>query len=169
MKPRPSELPTLATGRLLLRPMREEDTPPLFAIYGDPQVMRYASDEPFPDERTVALMLRSVARLLAGGLSLEWAVVEKATGQLVGTCGLHGFDEEREAVEVGCMLAHSAWGQGVMREALSALFCYAQDALGVRLLRAEIDGPNLRSVHLFTRLGFVHVEGTTYERELRGG
>jgi ribosomal-protein-alanine N-acetyltransferase len=45
-----------------------------------------------------------VARLLAAGESLEWAVVEKATGQLVGTCGLHSFDEKHDAAEVECML-----------------------------------------------------------------
>jgi RimJ/RimL family protein N-acetyltransferase len=69
VKPRPTELPTLETECLLLRPMRDEDAPALFTIYGDPEVMRYAGDEPFPDEATVAVMLWSVARLLAAGES----------------------------------------------------------------------------------------------------
>lgn len=100
MKPRPIEQPTLATERLLLRPMRQEDAPALFAIYGDPKVMRYAGDEPLPDEATVAVMLRSVARFLAAGESLAWAVVERASGRLVGTCGLHGFDGAADVAEV---------------------------------------------------------------------
>lgn len=166
MKPRPTELPTLETERLLLRPMRQDDAPALFAIYGDPEVMRYAGDDPFPDEAAVAVMLRSVARLLAAGESLEWAVVEKASGRLVGTCGLHSFDEERDAAEVGCLLARPAWGRGVMGEALPALFRYAHDALGVRLLRADIDAPNLRSIRLFCGLGFVHTRDALYERAL---
>lgn len=166
MKPRPTELPTLETERLLLRPMRQEDAPALFAIYGDPEVMRFAGDEPFPDEATVAVMLRSVARLLAAGESLEWAVVERSSGRLVGTCGLHGFDEAAEAAEVGCLLARAAWGRGLMREALPALFRYAQDELGVRLLLADIDAPNLRSIRLFTALGFVHSRDVLYDRKL---
>ena len=167
MQPRPTELPILETERLLLRAMREGDAPALFAIYGDPEVMRYAGDEPFPDQATVSVMLRSVARLLAAGESLEWAVVEKAGGQLIGTCGLHSFDEEHDAAEVGCMLARAAWGRGVMREVLPELFRYAQQTLGVRLLRADIDAPNLRSVRLFERLGFAHARTTIYERVLR--
>jgi RimJ/RimL family protein N-acetyltransferase len=166
VKPRPTELPTLETARLLLRPMRQEDAPALFAIYGDPEVMRYAGDEPFPDEATVAVMLRSVARLLAAGESLEWAVVERALGRPVGTCGLHGFDEAADAAEVGCLLARAAWGRGLMREALPALFRYARDELGVRLLLADIDAPNHRSIRLFESLGFVHTRATLYEREL---
>jgi ribosomal-protein-alanine N-acetyltransferase len=166
VKPRPTELPTLETERLLLRPMRQEDAPALFTIYGDPEVMRYAGDEPFPDEATVAVMLRSVARLLEAGESLEWAVVERASGQLVGTCGLHRFDEAADAAEVGCLLSRAAWGRGFMREALLTLFCYAQDELGIRLLLADIDAPNLRSIRLFESLGFVHTHDTLYEREL---
>lgn len=124
------------------------------------------SDEPFPDEATVAVMLRSVARLLAAGESLEWAVVDRASGQLVGTCGLHGFDEAADAAEVGCLLARAAWGRGFMREALLTPFRYGQNELGARLLRADIDAPNLRSIRLFGSLGFVHRRDTIYEREL---
>jgi ribosomal-protein-alanine N-acetyltransferase len=166
MRLRPTELPTLETQRLLLRPMHQEDTPALFAIYGDPEVMRYAGDGPFSDEATVATMLRSVARLLAAGKSLEWAVVERAAGQLVGTCGLHSFDEEADVAEVGCLLMQAAWGRGLMREALTVLFRYAQDELKVRLLRADIDLSNLRSIRLFEVLGFVYTRETWYEREL---
>lgn len=166
MKPRPTKLPTLETERLLLRPMRQEDAPSLYMIYGDPEVMRYAGDEPFPDEATVGVMLGSVARLLEAGESLEWAAVERASGQLVGTCGLHGFDEAADVAEVGCLLARAAWGRGLMGEALLTLFRYAQDELGIRLLLADIDAPNLRSIRLFESLGFVHTRDTLYERKL---
>jgi RimJ/RimL family protein N-acetyltransferase len=155
----------LETPRLLLRAMHEDDTPALFAIYGDPEVMRYASDEPFPDLATVALMLRSVAELLASGKSLEWALVEKASAQLVGTCGLHSFDEESNSAEVGCMLARSAWGRGLMREALPVLFDYAR-SLGITQLHADIDAPNERSIRLFRQLGFVYRHDTFYELDL---
>jgi hypothetical protein len=40
----------------------------------------------------------------------------------------------------------SAGAWGVMGEALQALFHYAQAVVGVRLLRADIDAPNLRSI-----------------------
>jgi RimJ/RimL family protein N-acetyltransferase len=107
-----------------------------------------------------------VAQLLATGASLEWAVIEKGTGALVGTCGLHRFDADVSAAEIGCMLARSAWGRGIMREALPALFHYAQTALAVRVVRADIDAGNQRSIRLFHQLGFVHAHDTIYERIL---
>ena len=53
-----------------------------------------------------------------------------------------------------------------MGEALPALFHYAQEVIGVRLLRADIDAPNLRSIRLFERLGSAQAYTTIYEREL---
>ncbi len=142
------------------------DAEALFAIYGDPQVMRYASDEPFPQVETVAVMLRSVDRQLASGDSLEWGIEITQTRELVGTCGLHGFDAELKSAEVGCLLLRSMWGQGVMRQALSLLITYANGVLGLKRLHANIDSPNLRSLRLFTGLGFVPVAGTHYELRL---
>ncbi|NJM07110.1 GNAT family N-acetyltransferase [Candidatus Gracilibacteria bacterium] len=162
MRQRPHELPLLTTDRLQLRQMQDEDASALYTIYGDPEVMRYASDEPFADPDTVRTMLDSVAQLLAAGASLEWAVVETANDQLVGTCGLHSFDEAANSAEVGCLLARVAWGRGFMGEALTAICDYAR-SLDIARLRADIDSANERSIRLFRRLGFVHRHDTYYE------
>lgn len=140
-------------GRVLLRPLTPADSLDLFAIYGDADTMRHASDEPFPSPETVALMLDSVATLLARQESFEWGIECRATGQLIGTCGLHGFDEARSSAEVGCLLRRDRWGQGLMPEALTLLFGWARQQ-GIRTLRADIDAGNLRSQALFSRLGF---------------
>jgi RimJ/RimL family protein N-acetyltransferase len=166
VKPRPRLLPPLETDRLRLRPMRADDADALFAIYGDAEVMRYAGDGPFPDVSLVTSMLASVERLLADGVSLEWAVVEKAGDKLIGTCGLHSFDDAAGTAEVGCLLARAAWGRGVMSEALPAVFAFGRDALGVTRLLADIDAPNTRSIRLFTRLGFVPLRDTLYTLDL---
>jgi len=63
----PTELPTLHTPRLTLRALNAGDAPALFAICGDAEVMRFASDPPFAEPATVQTMLASVARLLTAG------------------------------------------------------------------------------------------------------
>ncbi len=161
----PKALPHLTSDALTLRPLRIQDTEALFAIYGDAQVMRHTSDDPFPGPETVAEMLRSVDRLLARGESLEWGIECNQTGALIGTCGLHGFDAGLTTAEVGCLLLRSAWGKGVMRHALSVLMGYATGPLRLKRLRADIDAPNLRSIRLFVALGFVPIGGTLYERQ----
>jgi [ribosomal protein S5]-alanine N-acetyltransferase len=162
----PHVVPILRTPRLVLRKMTSEDSVDLFAIYGDRDVMRYASDKPFPSIATVAQMLLSVESLRREGTSLEWGIELVNTERLIGTCGLHSFDSETSTAEVGCMLARNYWGKGLMREALQTLCGFAAEQLRLRRLRADIDEPNQRSKVLFARLGFHLQQGTIYEREL---
>jgi len=159
-------LPSFLTPRLHLRPLLEGDAPALFAIYGDEQVMRHSSDPVFSHPGMVLEMLASVGRLLAEGTSFEWGIEMRQGGTLVGTCGLHSFDEHQAAAEIGALLARSAWGQGVMTEALGPVIDHARQTLGLRLLRADIDAENVRSLALFRRLGFHSVGGTWHERPL---
>ncbi|MFM4833846.1 GNAT family N-acetyltransferase [Aeromonas media] len=164
MLPLPSDLPVLLTPRLLLRPLGVQDSVDLFAIYGDPEVMRFVGEPPFPELATVSQMLASVERLLAVGESLEWGLVLRESGHLIGTCGLHSFEAGLPQAEVGCMLARSHWGQGLMFEALSAVTGYAGE-LGIRTLLADIEPDNLPSQRLFRRLDFVWQQGTLYRLE----
>lgn len=169
MLPLPRDLPVLLTPRLLLRPLGVQDSADLFAIYGDPGVMRFVGEPPFPELATVSQMLASVERLLAVGESLEWGLVLRESGHLIGTCGLHSFVADPvqaglPQAEVGCMLARSHWGQGLMFEALSAVMEYAGE-LGIRTLLADIEPDNLPSQRLFRRLDFVWQQGTLYRLE----
>ena len=161
-------LPAIATPRLLLRAMGDGDLAALFAIYGDPEVMRHASDPVFTEPATVQTLLASVARLQAAGLSLEWAIERRADGAVIGTCGLHGFDEDAAAAEMGCLLRRDAWGQGHAREALQALMDFACARLQRRALRAEIDADNIRSKRLFAALGFTRRDATHWVHSLAG-
>ncbi|WP_207221278.1 GNAT family N-acetyltransferase [Pseudoduganella lutea] len=150
----PTVVPVLHGGRVTLRPMGEDDAAALFALYGDPLVMRYTDEDPFPDLSTVGRMLASVRRLLAAGQSLEWAVVPADGGAPIGTCGLHGFDPASRTAQVGCLLRRSAWGQGFMPEALGVLADYAAGVLHLNGLMADVAPENARARRMFERLGY---------------
>jgi hypothetical protein len=55
--PWPRRLPVLQGTRLRLRPPTPTDAPALMAIYGDPEVMRFAGDPPFADRAAAHRML----------------------------------------------------------------------------------------------------------------
>lgn len=167
MQPFPPTLTELKTQRLTLRSMLASDKADLFTIYGDPEVMRFASDETFLNPEMVDVMLLSVSRLFSEQASMEWGIERRTNHKLIGTCGLHSFDLKNNSAEVGCMLVRSAWGNGYMQEALHEVIQYAFCELKISLLRADIDAPNHRSVRLFSKLGFIHQGGTVYVRSAK--
>lgn len=150
----PAVLPLLQSERLTLRAMAAHDTAALLAIYGDPLVMEYTDEAPFPDQDTVGLMLKSVRNLLAKGESLEWAIALREGDELIGTCGLHSFDRVLRQAEVGCLLKRSDWGKGYMTEALHLMMQFAGDGLRLHRLTADVAPENEQAQHLFYKLGY---------------
>ncbi len=84
---------TLSTDRLTLRFLGVRDIPALFAMYSDPEVVRYWSSPPWTE---LVQAETSMARTLDGyrnGEALRMGIVLTATGELVGECliGLVGL------------------------------------------------------------------------------
>jgi RimJ/RimL family protein N-acetyltransferase len=86
-----------------------------------------------------------------------WAVVEKATGTLVGDAGF-GLYEATGEPELGYTLARSAWGRGYGVEAARACASAAFAHLPNRRLLATIEPENKRSLRLAERLGMRTLE-----------
>src|SRR4051812_24306574 len=77
----------LETERLSVRPWTRDDVEPAFAILGDPEVTRYLGEtgEAFADRDRIREWLgRMVARTAEWSPLGSWAVVENATGDIIG-------------------------------------------------------------------------------------
>jgi [ribosomal protein S5]-alanine N-acetyltransferase len=152
------ELPQLTTPRLTLRAIAANDDDDLLAIYGDSEVMQFASDPPFGDRAQIAQLRASVQRLFTQRVSLEWGIVLNQDTRLVGTCGLHSFTPDGHQAEIGCLLARAQWGQGIMTEALQTVIHFGFQTLALQVILADIEVLNQRSLALFDRLGFQLVD-----------
>lgn len=157
MRRLPSSLPVLETQHLLLRAVSIADVADLHAIYGDPEVMRHASDPVFTRESEYVQTVASIERYLREDQGIEWGIVLKSSAVMVGVVGLHNFESLQ--AEIGCLLARAYWGRGLMREAVLAVMEFAP-GIGLTRLKAEIDAGNARSVGLFEGLGFVQIGDT---------
>ncbi|WP_199243987.1 GNAT family N-acetyltransferase [Bacterioplanes sanyensis] len=91
-------------SRIILRTIQKADGDDLFEIYADAKTMQFASDPVFSSRAMIEQMLDSVARLEQSGESLEWAIVERQSSKVIGTCGLHSFSDNGQSCEVGCLL-----------------------------------------------------------------
>ena len=81
---------TLTTERLHLRPLRTGDEAALFAIFSDPEVMRYWSSAVWLDESNARAMIEQDSHEMATGNSLRLGLVRKVDSTLIGTVSLFG-------------------------------------------------------------------------------
>lgn len=109
----------LETERLALRELDQSDFAALRAILQDEQVM-YAYEHAFTNREVQAWLDRQRDRYAKDGFGL-WAMVEKATGEMMGQCGLTLQDwGERQVPEIGYHLRRDRWRQGFAIEAAAA-------------------------------------------------
>jgi len=143
----------LETERLIFRHLVPGDLDALAAIQGDPEVMRYFPSGARGREATGRDLGRCIAVQAEHGFSL-WAAVERATGELIGRCGLLPQRlGERDEVEIAYMIARPRWGLGLGTEAARGLLGLGFGRLGRDRLISIIDRDNLASRRVSEKAG----------------
>lgn len=142
----------LETGRLYLRYQRAGDVEPLVALWTDPEVTRYLGGP--RDRAWLEGVFEEIARDPRGEPYDLWVVEEKATGRVVGHCGLLDKEVEGAAeIELTYVIARDAWGQGYATEMARALCHHAFAALGLRRLISLIEPENAPSARVAEKVG----------------
>lgn len=155
----------LETERLALRTWSADDAEPALRIYGDSDVMRFIPVGVMAVEQIVSLLTRFNEEFERESFGL-WATVEKATGAVVGECGLHRISETGE-IEIGWLFERAAWRKGFATEAARAILEYGFVKAKLQRIICLIDRENARSVAVANRLGFRYDRiGRYYHRDL---
>jgi RimJ/RimL family protein N-acetyltransferase len=142
--------PTLTTERLLLRPFTPDDAEAHHAqVGGDPRVTWSGRARTLEDTRERIAEYIAAWEVDDFGM---WAVVERATGELLGHAGLQRL-EDTPQVEIGYYLGQSAWGRGFASEAGGAVVSHA-DAVGLPEVVAVVRPENAASQRVLAKLGF---------------
>ncbi len=98
----------IETERLLLRPFTPDDTAEVHAIYAE-QWPHFRGPLSTSSEETRAIVERHMAIQAEHGFSL-WVAREKATGAVVGDCGLQPLELRGPEIELGYRLGRRHWG-----------------------------------------------------------
>jgi len=152
----PAGFPSLQTGRLVLRMFDPGDVVDVFAYAQSPLVGPMAGWAPHQD---IEESRRVVRHFIQNGD--VWAIVEKKTGRVIGSIGLHA-DTKREvdnARMLGYALGEAYWGLGYATEAAEAVLRFAFEDLGCPVVSACHFPKNGKSKHVIKKLGFAN-EGT---------
>ena len=148
--------PILQTDRLILRPFAPDDLEAFAAINADAQVMRHFP-ETWSAARSAQVLEHWATRWQAGGPAFS-AVEDRATGALLGMCGLSRPEglPISPCTEVGWRLTPSAWGKGIATEAARAWLAWGWEQ-GLAEILAFAPEPNMPSRAVMARIGMVEV------------
>lgn len=147
--------PILETQRCLLRPVTFEDAPDIFHILGDPQVTRYLARQPMTSLDEAIQRVQTYRATFQEQAGIPWAVVNRAGGQVIGTCVFWNLNRAHFRAEIGYILASDWWGQGLMTEAVSAILTFGFKTMGLHSVEAQTAPENTASRRLLEKLGFV--------------
>jgi RimJ/RimL family protein N-acetyltransferase len=93
------------------------------------------------------------------GFSL-WTVIDRASGAVLGDCGLVEFAFRGPEIELACRLRKAVWGQGYATEAGAAWLDRAFGELGLERVVAAAHPENEASRRVLEKLG-MRPNGTT--------
>src|ERR1700737_2695915 len=143
----------IETARLLLRPPRLTDAPPLFEFLGNATAMQYTTPQASLRDCRRYLAAHERQRRRVG--CAPWVIAEKEVGAAIGFGGLYEdpFDPGW-GVEVGYFFAPAAWGKGYATEL--TLFCVAlaRQQAHWPVLRAFAHPQNIASQRVLLKAGF---------------
>jgi RimJ/RimL family protein N-acetyltransferase len=147
-------LPTLAGRGLRLRQLVPADATALFAVFSDPQVMRFWSRAPMREAAEAETLLRHIEAGWRADTLYEWGIVPDGTDTVIGTATLFAIERAHRRAEIGFALGSRWWRRGLGLAAVGCLLRHAFGDLGLERLEADVDPRNAGSLALLGRLGF---------------
>lgn len=154
--------------RLLFRPLEEADLDLVMEQWTDPEVAKYAGGKTSTAEELARLM-PLITRRCAGGCIGNWCLIDKPTGEKLGTANLlpmpvdlpdtdwdlvTGDEIPAGDIEIGYILKRSAWGRGDASEACGRLVQFSFEETPLEEIIAATDAQNIASQRVLTKCGF---------------
>jgi [ribosomal protein S5]-alanine N-acetyltransferase len=144
-----AEFPVLSFENIVLREMIEIDMTALLPI------LSYNGKHAKTLEKAMDV-LHKTAEDYQKGEGINWAITDKKTGALLGTCGYYRkFDEATG--EIGCILLPEYEGKGIMRKALRLIVAFGLETIVLQRIIAITKTSNKRAIKMLHAIDFIEV------------
>jgi RimJ/RimL family protein N-acetyltransferase len=150
------------TERVEIREFESGDIQDLRWILADPGVMEYSSNGTLNESETSDFIEWCVKSYKENGYG-QWAVVEKASGRLIGCCGLsRATVDECDEIEIGYRLAKEQWGKGLASEAANGVLAHGFQSCNIESIVGIVSPRHSASIRVLEQLGFRVFSETYY-------
>lgn len=147
------ELPNFETKRLFMRKMLPSDADDMYNYAKLEEVTRYLLWSPHTSPSETRMYLYSLKREYAKGRHFEWALIDKQSSNMIGTCGFTRIDLENSIGELGYVLNPEFRGKEIALEACLKLISLGFDYLGLERIEVRIMEENAPSLRVAQKCG----------------
>lgn len=143
----------IETEHLHLRPFTPADAEAYYAaILADARVMEFLpGGKPTPPQRAAAIVRGMIEHWDDHGYGL-WALIDQASGELIGHCGLQQLDNKAD-IELAYALARGFWRRGLATEAAQATVRYGFETLNLPKIVAVVVPENKAAQAVLRKIG----------------
>jgi [ribosomal protein S5]-alanine N-acetyltransferase len=159
--------PQLNTNRFLLQQIVASDQAFIFKGLSHPDVIPYYGVQYDSFEATTSQM-EWYEKLWQEKTGCWWKIVDKATNESMGACGMNYYTATHEKAEIGYWLLPEHWQKGIMSEVLPIVLDHLFSNWKLHRLEAVVEEGNASSSRLSEKFGFKY-EGTLRESEIKHG
>ncbi|MEV0803322.1 GNAT family protein [Kribbella sp. NPDC050281] len=147
--------PTLTGELVVLRPLDEGDYEPMAAAMADPEVARLTGSHGEIGEERAREWMRTRKDQTD---RLDLAIVDKATGAVVGEAVLNDWDPDNQCCNFRILIGPAGQGRGLGTEATRLIVGYGIEEIGLHRISLGVYAFNPRAQRAYEKAGFV-VEG----------
>ncbi|MGV4414326.1 GNAT family N-acetyltransferase [Chryseobacterium sp. T1] len=148
--------PIIKTSRLILNKIELSDADTVFFLKSNPEVMRYIKRDPYTEIEQAVNNIKLISSQLEAGESVNWALRDSETKEMMGSISLWNFSKNRKTAEMGYAMKPDFHGNGYMDEAMKAVVNYGFEELNLDLIEAFTSRYNESSKKLLLKNHFVH-------------
>lgn len=146
--------PNLETERLCLRRIRKSDRTDIFGYCSLPEVSEYVTWEKHRFIEDTDRFINSVLDEYQRCNPSVWGICELKTDQIIGSIGIHNFDEKNHKIEIGYILSPLKHRKGFMTEALSFLTQFIFDHYPIHRIQIQCVEENIASSGVIEKCGY---------------
>ncbi len=147
------KMPTLATERLILRPMRAADAFDMYEYACREDVTEYLLWSPHPSIADTREYLVSIEHRYAACDFYDWAVTLADSGKMIGTVGFTRIDLSHNLGEIGYVLNPEYHKKGYGTEAARRVLDFGFEVLDLHRIEAKFMKGNDASLRVMEKLG----------------
>ena len=152
-------IPTLHTPRLILRRIKRTDIDDIFDYAHNPETSKFLLWYPHETKGDTRFYFHNVDKRYKAAEFFDWAIEEKNSCRMIGTCGFTAIHEIDRKAEVGYVINPRYMGNGYATEAVMRVLEFAFFDLGLERVEARYIIGNDKSRRVMEKC-FMKYEGT---------